>query len=116
MWEGGLNLLDIKSRSEAIEIMWLKAYLNFSPRRQPWAKITDLIIDAAAPANTIQNARKNPFLQSWNVPTRGPRASILSDDVKRMLKVAKKYGTNLAAIKLSPQLRSQLPAFYHVLA
>ena len=29
--EGGLNLLDIKARNEAIEIVWLKAYLNFSP-------------------------------------------------------------------------------------
>jgi len=29
--EGGLNVLDIKSRNEVIEIIWLKAYLNFSP-------------------------------------------------------------------------------------
>jgi hypothetical protein len=67
--EGGLGLLDIKSRNDAIEIMWLKAYLNFSASQQPWAAVTDLIIDAAAPADTIEKARKNPFLQSWNIPS-----------------------------------------------
>lgn len=29
--EGGLNLLNIRTWNEAIEIMWLKSYLNFSP-------------------------------------------------------------------------------------
>ena len=47
--EGGLNLLDIKARNEAIEIMWLKEYLNLSPLRLTWAKITDITIDVAAP-------------------------------------------------------------------
>jgi hypothetical protein len=43
--------------------MWLKAYLNFSPNCQSWAKITDLIIDASAPTNTTKPARENIFLQ-----------------------------------------------------
>jgi ribonuclease HI len=113
--EGGLNLLNIRSRNEAIELMWLKTYLNFSPKRQPWAVVTDLIIDAAAPTNTIKHARKNPFLQSWNTPTRGPKAALINDDIRRMLTAAKKHGANLAAIKLTPHLRAQLPAFYHLL-
>jgi len=46
--EGGLNLLDINTRNEAIEIIWLKAYLNMSPTRPKWAKITDIILDMAA--------------------------------------------------------------------
>jgi ribonuclease HI len=33
-----------------------------------------------------------------------------------MLKTARKYGTNLAAIRISPHLKKQLPAFYHLLA
>src|SRR5260370_23298688 len=47
--EGGLNLLDIKTRNEAIETVWLKKYLNLSLSRPTWAKITDIIIDATAP-------------------------------------------------------------------
>lgn len=52
--EGGLNLLDIESRNEAIEITWLKAYLDFSPSCPTWAKITDLTINAAAPPRHLQ--------------------------------------------------------------
>src|SRR5712691_6562983 len=51
---GGLGILNIHARNEAIDLMWLKAYLNFSPSRQPWAAVTDLIIDAVAPKNTLK--------------------------------------------------------------
>jgi hypothetical protein len=39
---GSLNILDIKSRNEAIDLMWLKTYLDFSPNHPPWAAIMDL--------------------------------------------------------------------------
>jgi ribonuclease HI len=114
--ESGLNLLDIKARNEAIEITWLKDYLNFSPSRPTWAKITDLILKAAAPPSTSILARINSFLQSWNLPTKGPRHRWLNTDTVRMLKVARKYHTHLAAIRLSTHLCTQLPAWYHLRA
>lgn len=49
MEDSGLNLIDIKTRNEAIEIIWLKTYLNMSLLRPTWAKITDIILDASAP-------------------------------------------------------------------
>jgi hypothetical protein len=111
---GGLNILDLQARNEAIDLMWLKAYLNFGPNRQPWAAVTDIIINAAAPKITIAQARKNPFLQCWNTPIKGQHADKLNDDIRRMLKVAKVHCTNLAAIKVSTQLRHELPAWYHI--
>jgi hypothetical protein len=39
--EGGLNLLDIRAHNEAIELMWLKSYLDFSEMRPEWAIVTD---------------------------------------------------------------------------
>ena len=62
--KGGLNILDIKARNKAIEIVWLKTYLNFSPSCQKWATVTDHIILAAAPNHSIKKARENPFLQT----------------------------------------------------
>ena len=100
---GGLNILDIRARNDAIDLMWLKTYLDFSPKCQPWAAITDLILDATAPENTLARARKNSFLQCWNTPERGPRMEYLNDNIKRMLKVAKDYNANIAAVKLSLQ-------------
>src|SRR5260221_7757449 len=37
----------------------------------------------------------------------------LNDDIRRMLKVAKDYHTNLAAVKTSPTISRDLPAWYH---
>ena len=111
--QGGLNLLDIRSRNEAIELVWLRDYLNLTPSRQPWAVVTDLLVNATAPPGTSAIAVVNSFLQSWNPPTRGPRLEILNEGIVRMLKVARTYKTNLAAIRLSPGVRATLPAWYH---
>ena len=114
--EGGLNLLDLKARNEAIEIIWLKSYLDFSPTRPAWAIVTDLIIDTTAPTSMCDQARGNPFLQTWNIPMRGRHAENLNNDIVRMVTAAQKYDANLAAIRLTPQLKSLLPAWYHIAA
>jgi ribonuclease HI len=111
--EGGLNLLDIKTRNDAIDLIWLKSYLDFSPSRPMWAKITDLILNASAPPRTSHIARLNTFLQTWDAPTKGPRATLLNDQILRMLRVARKYNVNLAAIRLAPRLQAMIPAWYH---
>ena len=113
MEEGGLNLIDIQARNEAIDIIWLKAYLNFSPTRPKWAIVVDMIIDEIAPPATNRIARVNAFLQSWTIPTRGQRANHLNGDIIRMVKVGTKHKLDLTAIRISPQLRAQLPAWYH---
>jgi hypothetical protein len=61
--EGGLNLLDLEIRNEAIDIIWLKAYLDFSPKSPEWATIMDLIIEVSAPEGLVKKAILNPFLQ-----------------------------------------------------
>ena len=111
--EGGLNLLDIKARNEAIELIWLRDHLNLTPSRQLWARVTDILINATAPPGTSAIAVTNTFLQTWNPPTRGPRLDTLNKNIIRMLRIAKKYNTNLAAIRLSPGIRTTLPAWYH---
>jgi ribonuclease HI len=112
--KGGLNLLDIKARNEAIDMMRLKDYLNMTPARPTWASVTDILLDAAAPATTIPEARINTFLQTWEPATRGRRADHLSDNTIRMVKMAKKYNTNLTALRIQSNLRAQLPAWYHI--
>lgn len=81
--------------------------------RPLWAIVTDILINAAAPHGTSAIARANTFIQTWEPPTQGPRAATMGDDIIRMIKVAKKYKTNLAAIRLSPAIRAKLPAWYH---
>src|ERR1700716_4237946 len=85
--EGGLNLINLKARNEAIDIIWLKEYLNFSPARPTWALVTDAIIDTAAPPQFNNKARINAFLQTWTAPTSGPRAKLINNDTIRMIKI-----------------------------
>lgn len=88
--------------------------LDFSPSRPTWAKITDLIIDASMPQGPNTRMRINCFLQTWDPPQRGERASKIDEDTTRMLRAAQKYNVNLAAIKLKPHLKAQLPAWHHL--
>jgi hypothetical protein len=111
--EGGLNLLDLNTRNEAIEIMWLKAYFRPPPSRPTWTKITDILIDAAAPKETIRKARTNMYTQTWKPHTKGPNAKIRNEDIRRMLKTGKKYHLTFSTIRLSPRLKELLPAWYH---
>jgi len=40
----------------------------------------------------------------------------MNDDIRCMLKIAHKYKVNLVAIRMTPHLLAQLPAWYHLLA
>ncbi|SRR6266853_1308221 len=56
----------------------------------------------------------HPFLQYGNIPTPGYANTNISNNIKHMLGIVKKYKTNLAAIHLTPHLNTQLLAWYHL--
>jgi hypothetical protein len=109
--ERGLNLLNIKAKNDAINIMWLKEYLRLTPMRPTWAKVVDLLINAVAPKKISKKVRMNAFLQSWDAPTWGAKANYIDEGTIGMIKVRKKYNLNLAMIRLTPNLCSQLPTW-----
>ena len=43
--EGGINLLDLEARNQAIELTWLKSYTNRSSNRPTWTFAIDAIIN-----------------------------------------------------------------------
>ncbi len=112
--EEGSNLIDIKIRNEVIEIIWLKSYLNMTATRPTWAKIADIIIDTIAPPKYNTLARLNTFLQTWNPITRGPQANKMNRELQRMLQMAQIYNANFTAIKLSPNLKQKLLAWFQI--
>ncbi|KAI0053707.1 hypothetical protein FA95DRAFT_1633182, partial [Auriscalpium vulgare] len=109
--KGGLDLLDIPSRNKAIEITWLRSYLDLTDKRPTWAFAADVLIAKISEAHNI--AKLNTFLQTWSVPTRGKNAATLPKGVIRMLDTAKTYNLNFACLKLSDSLKRQLPAWFH---
>lgn len=112
---GGLKLLDRNARNEAIDMMWLKSYLNLSRERPLWALLADVLLANAAAAESRsadRMARTNVFLQSWRVSTR--KKAGLPTDLRRMVKVAEKYGVRCEVRKPTKNLRNEFPIWYHV--
>ena len=112
--DGGINLLDLQARNDAIEIVWLKEYLNMSPTRPTWATVTDILLCETAPTNIPNKIRINPFLQTWHAPTKGKRAENLDNGTIQLLKTAKKFKLQFAPLRMSRQLRAQLPAWFNL--
>lgn len=110
--EGGVGLLDLPARLVAIELTWVKEYLNLSPTRPSWAFVADAIIamqpqPAGKPIKSW--AKLNVFLQSWNPSGRSP----LPKEIKSMLTLAKKYDTHFQALKPSTKTLHDLPIWFH---
>lgn len=113
--EGGIGLIDIESRNEAIDLMWLKGYLNFGPRRPKWAYVADSLLAKAILAENKRvdkDARLNSFLQKWDVSLRRERG--LPNDLRRMVKAGRKYGVIVDAVNPSEEIKAKLPVWYHI--
>ena len=91
----------------------LRDFLNLTPSRQTWAIISNILVNMTAPLGASAVVIMNTFIQNWRPPTRGQRVEILNKNIRRMLKMASEYETNLAVIQLSPKVRASLLAWYH---
>jgi len=112
--EGGIGLLDIQARNEAIQIMWLKKYTTLRTLRPTWALIADILLEENI-ANSHHIDKKvtiNTYLQSWS-PTTGTRSK-LPPDLKKMVNVGKKYNLSFGALRIPEDVKKELPAWYHL--
>ena len=110
--EGGINLLDIKARNKAIDIIRLKTYSDLSENRPKWAYLADAIINTLHPNPP---PKPSPFpLTSWFPPSRGPRASTLPPCILSIIKTAREAKLTFAPLRLSKHLKLQLPAWFHM--
>ncbi|KAI0718699.1 hypothetical protein C8T65DRAFT_529424, partial [Cerioporus squamosus] len=111
---GGLGLLDIESRNEAVEIMWVKDYLLLSQARPRWAYVADVLFARAVTADSRKfdrAARVNVFLQTWRVSL-SPVAR-LPDYLRSMIRVARKFHVRFDAIDPCDALKDALPLWRH---
>jgi ribonuclease HI len=108
---GGIDLLNVPARNEAIQLMWMKSYLELSPLRPTWAYVTDALIYKTAPQNISTKTLINTYLHDWEIPARSPK---LTEDIQRMLAAARKHHIQFAPLKISERLKEQLPAWLHM--
>ena len=113
--DGGLNLLDLEARNEAIDLVGLEEYMRTGETRPKWAYIADALLARAVTArsrNVDNAARINTFLQTWDV-TASKQAG-LPNDLRRMVKTAKKYNVKMDSPNPAKELRDAMPIWYHL--
>src|SRR6266508_6440228 len=87
---GGRGLLDIKSRNEAIDLMWLKSYLKFNNNRPLWTLVADVLMAINLPkseSSSNRETKQSVFLQSWKTlsGTKSPKT------IRKLFQTAKKF-------------------------
>ncbi|KAL4255818.1 hypothetical protein AB1N83_014347 [Pleurotus pulmonarius] len=111
---GGRDLLDIRSRNDAINLMWAKNYLKIGKERPQWAYFADKIMAINVPKSEEgipPELRLNPLTQSWNTTRKDGRGNpkFLQD----MMGAIKRYNVRLEAITLTREALREMPIWYH---
>lgn len=112
---GGRNLVDINARNKAIQLTWVKAYLNIGPQRPIWAFIADSLINRNIPE--YRHAKDplsivNVFLQTIKPSIRS--GTTIPADLVSMLKTAKEFNVCFEVVLLSDSLKGSLPIWFHI--
>lgn len=109
---GGRGLLDIQARNEAIQLMWLRSYINFGPSCAQWTHYADAIIKMNTPKieqNMRPETRKYIFLQTWKTYTGNHANNKNPIGIKNMIDTARKYGTRTKVLATTQDVAGQLP-------
>jgi len=113
--KGGLGIPDLKTRMKAIDIMWLKKFLDTPEKRPTWCWVADALISGDAYLHSTPKvddlSRIKWALQTWR--TRQGKHSKLPECLKRMLKVAEKYNTRVLARKTDSALKNDMIIWHH---
>ena len=102
--QGGLGMPDIRTRLEAIEIMWVKKWLAPESRRPKWAYVMDEIIN--------KNISKSPMVDersriSWIKQSWHENENKMTNGIRGMLKTARKYNINLEPLKYDKEQKEK---------
>jgi len=104
----------IAKRNEAIELMWVKQYLNMGPDRPKWAFLMDEIFrmerpkQAKEPHEIIHNW--NPFTQDWKPKE---KSAAIPQRIQKAMRLAKKHGVELEALEPSDETKDNMPVWLH---
>ena len=111
---GGRKILDIAKRNEAIDLMWVKQYLNMGQNRPKWTYMMDEILRMERPKKARETYKMieswNPLTQGWNPKTRSIN---IPKRVHKALPLSRKYGVELEALDPSDETRREMPVWLH---
>jgi exonuclease III len=112
--QGGMKILDIKARNEAIRLIWLKRYLDTSAARPLWASFADALLARNVPASEEridEKMRQNPLLQTWST-FRGYQRRVCPF-IRELISTAENYGMRLEALDVPQSTADMMPIWLH---
>jgi ribonuclease HI/exonuclease III len=112
--EGGLGIPDLRTRIEAIQVMWVKKWLVQEEKRPAWAYIIDEILrkNIAKTPMIDQESRENWIMQTWHESM--AKDSKISPMIREMLKIARKYNVRVEPQKLAIKVKEEMPIWHHI--
>jgi ribonuclease HI len=113
--EGGISLLNIEARNQAIDLTWLNSYIDRSTKRPLWAFALDAIVNCINETGITEQNDIHTFLTTLR-PSGRPRKNgkQIPRPLTTLLQSAKKYHLTFAPRKLSKTLKRQMPAWFHI--
>ena len=112
--QGGRKMLDLVARNEAIDLMWVKQYLNMGADRPKWAYMVDEIFRSERPKSSKEAAE---IVANWNPLTQGwkpkARSACIPKRVQNALRLADKHGVELEALEPSEETKREMPVWLH---
>ena len=113
--EGGIGSPSINLRYEATKVGWLKRWWRPEPDRPDWAWVANELVFQSAHQKPIiaKTTVREWICQSWPIKI---RSECLTNSMREMIKAAQKYNASLSVMRVSTDLRLEMPAFYHPFA
>jgi ribonuclease HI len=113
--EGGINLLNIEARNQAIDLTWLNTYIDRSKKRPLWAFALDAIINCINDTGITEQNDIHTFLTTLRPSGRQKKnGKQIPRPLITLLQTAKKHNLTFAPRKLSKALKRQMPAWFHI--
>jgi ribonuclease HI/exonuclease III len=111
---GGRKILNIAKRNEAIDLMWVRQYLNMGPNRPKWAYMIDEIFRTERPKRAKETYE---MIESWNPLTQlwRPKAksAYIPKRVQNAMRLARKHQVELEALEPDNETKREMPVWLH---
>ena len=116
--QGGRNVINIKYRNEAIYMMKLKRLFLSPPERPIAADLAVATIRACLPKRLRNLEETDPLIQDVLIQNIPGRTSLITKplplELKKALKIGKKYNLSLDAQLYTADMKLKMPAWYRI--
>ncbi|KZT17927.1 hypothetical protein NEOLEDRAFT_1081776, partial [Neolentinus lepideus HHB14362 ss-1] len=110
---GGLDFPDMEARAEAMILQKFQNFAAPASKRPRWAWVYDQLINKSIPEKpkVDPESRISWLLQNWHEST--TKAAKLPYYILKMLRVARKWNVGLRPLKLTTEVKEEMPIWHH---